>query len=126
MYKGYCRIPYPSTPFGDLTASSSYYGRATFSHGSNPVELSAGLDGGDTIITGNFVHKSDHESKKEKKIKHMLEKLVQRIVENKKHKTPPSPMILSPNINDDGSPKGLPNPKESKVKPNSGILYEVA
>lgn len=104
MYKGYCRVPYPSTLFGDLVSSPSYYGHATFGHGSKPVGLAAGLEGDDTIITGDFVNgklESSQESKKEKAIKLMMEKLVQHIVEKGKGKTIPMDKTMNKSPNDD-------------------------
>ena len=103
MYKGYCRVPYPSTLFGDFQSSPGHYGHATFGHGSKPVGLASGLDGDDTIITGDFVNDSSQETKKQKRIKLMMEKLVQHIVEKGKGKGMLMDKTLnkSPIVNDD-------------------------
>jgi len=103
MYKGYCRIPYPSTLFGELELSPmdwnimNRHATVGHDHGSKPFGFAARLEGDGVrgeftgnkkyyrLITGDFVNEPKQETqnekaKKEKAIKLMMERLVQHFV----------------------------------------------
>ena len=104
-YKGYCRVPYPNTLFGELELSPGDWTdqHATgdgHDHGNQPsgfwYDEGKGNNGftgqkkSYRLITGDFVKpccfESKHETQKEKAIKQMMERLVQHIVAKNNHR----------------------------------------
>ena len=112
FYRGYCRVPYPSTlidglydpawaSFGPLAPIEPVgTGDSTIITGKT-LGLGVGMHGDNTIVTGDVAHDSAESPTKQDEMKRIMERLIQKMVAPKsKEENKNSPLPIFDGISD--------------------------